>query len=102
MLLKKHVIILLSLLLPLSLLSAQKNPENENRQETDVAQQLTPVAPLADSIINYSKLFLHTPYRYGSAAILHSTVQALLLTFTATLATCYRTTQHSKPNNRFL
>jgi LysM repeat protein len=67
MLLKKHVIILLSLLLPLSLLSAQKNPENENRQETDVAQQLTPVAPLADSIINYSKLFLHTPYRYGSA-----------------------------------
>ena len=67
MLLKKHVIILLSLLLPLSLLSAQKNPKNENRQETNVAQLLTPVALLADSIINYSKLFLHTPYRYGSA-----------------------------------
>ena len=66
MLLKKQVIILLSLLLSLSL-SAQNNRGNENRQKADSAQLFSFITPLADSIINYSKLFLHTPYRYGSA-----------------------------------
>lgn len=66
MLVKKQSIFLLSLLLSLSL-SAQNNWENENRQRSDSAQLFSTIVPLADSIINYSKLFLHTPYRYGSS-----------------------------------
>ncbi len=72
--LQKHTVILLGILFSTIQFYAQKQNEVAIPSDSVKSTILTPLKPtdrinLTDSLINYGKLFLNTPYRYGSGGI---------------------------------
>jgi len=71
--LKKHILLILSIFLPISFASAKHHKKIKPSAITDTISTKYVLPPagisLSDSIINYGKLFLRTPYRYGSGGI---------------------------------